>query len=60
MRGRPSPEGGGVLDEVLAVAAVDPDLADRGMGRGHLGIDVEVVNRNPEVRRFQIVKGAGS
>lgn len=29
-------EGGGVLDEVLAVAAVNPDLADRGMGHGHL------------------------
>src|SRR5262249_17367916 len=29
-------EGGGVLDEVFAVATVDPDLADRGMSRGHL------------------------
>ncbi len=25
-------EGGGVLEEVFAVAGVDPDLADRGMG----------------------------
>ena len=29
-------EGGGVLDEVLAVAAVDPDLADRVKGGGDL------------------------
>jgi transposase len=29
-------EAGGVLDEVLAVAAVHPDFADRGVGGGHL------------------------
>jgi hypothetical protein len=29
-------EGGGVLDEVLAVTAVDPDLADRVAGGGDL------------------------
>jgi hypothetical protein len=29
-------EGGGVLDQVLSVAAGDPDFADGGVGGGHL------------------------